>query len=430
MIHSDFCLENSNSEYDRKRLLHEFKRVRKQTISIIDGLTEEDMTVQSMDDASPTKWHLAHTTWFFETFILEKYKNNYKLFNKAFKQLFNSYYNQIGSQHPRPIRGLLTRPNLNQVMNYRSQIDNAISELITNADKQSNYLGLIELGINHEQQHQELIFTDILHLFSKNPLSPAWKQTKTFNDSDVNSNKWIHFPGNTYSIGHSGDSFGFDHEGPKHKVIIPDFKISNTLVTNGQWLEFIENSGYQRPEFWLSDGWDIKTNNGWTCPEYWCQNDNKWMHMTLCGMESIKPNAPVCHVSYYEADAFARWSGNRLPTEVEWEIASQNSHSSNNTLGSEFYKPLPAAYEDNTDIMTQMFGDVWEFTQSSFSPYPGFKAVNGAIGEYNGKFMSNQMVLRGASCVTPDNHSRKTYRNFFYPFQRWQFTGLRLASDL
>ena len=429
MLKSNSSFKNIKITKNKEKLLSDFYKVRQQTIKLIDGLTEEDMCAQSMDDASPTKCHLAHTTWFFETFVLIPNEQKYQIFSKAYKELFNSYYKLVGSQHPRPLRGILTRPTIHDILSYRSYVNDAVEKLILNSKKDLDAYDVIELGINHEQQHQELILTDLLHLFSLNPLKPSWKELKPYPNYKQSSMDFMNIQGDIYEIGHSGKEFCFDHEKPRHKTIIRPFSIGKRLVTNEEWMEFIEDSGYERVEFWLSDGWEIKNNEKWCSPGYWLKIGGEWFSMTLGGVQKINLASPVCHISYYEADAYARWKGKRLPTEAEWEIAAKNSTNDNNTLGNECFRPLPAKTSKKSNVILQTLGDVWEYTQSPFSPYPGFKATSGAIGEYNGKFMNNQMVLRGGSCITPDNHSRLSYRNFFYPFQRWQFTGLRLADD-
>ena len=418
------------SKFDTKSILNIYNNVRAKTVALSDGLNAEDMQAQSMDDASPTKWHFAHTSWFFETFILEPYLDQYEPFEADYKILFNSYYEQIGTKHTRSQRGLLTRPTLSEVFSYRKHIDKWMRIIIEKAGNLPAINSLVELGVNHEEQHQELIITDLLHLFSINPAKPSWKSFKPYDHLGNKNSIWHDYEGGIKKIGHNYKGFSFDHEGPEHEVFIRPFKLSNSLVTNREWLNFIDESGYDRPELWLSDGWSIKIAKKWSAPEYWEEQNTNWSSMTVSGMQPLNLDSPVCHISFYEADAFARWAKKRLPTEAEWEVAASGVEVSGNTLGNGFFRPLPASKQMKADSPSQLYGDVWEFTQSSFSPYPGFKIKKGAIGEYNGKFMSNQVVLRGSSCVTPDGHSRKTYRNFFYPHQRWQFTGLRLAEDL
>lgn len=375
-------------------------------------LTEEDQVVQAMDDASPTKWHLAHTTWFFEAFVLEPHLPGYRRFNDDFHYCFNSYYENAGPRHPRPKRGLLTRPRVSEVRDYRKHVDHGLDGLFSHFSSElpSDLGDLIELGINHEQQHEELILTDILSLFSQSPLRPAYKSdyfTGLNSRIGTGQTDTVRHPGGIRQIGTDGSSFHYDDEGPSHPVLLRPFGISTRLVTNAEWLEFMRAGGYETATLWLSDGWSKVQSAGWNAPGYWEQRDARWYQMTLAGLIDIDPDAPVSHVSYYEADAFARWAGKRLPTEFEWEVAV-------------------GAFTDKFD---DAFGRLWQWTASAYSPYPGYRPVEGAIGEYNGKFMCNQYVLRGSSHATSPGHSRLTYRNFFYPDARWQFTGLRLAED-
>lgn len=408
-------------------------------------LSPEDQTVQSMPDASPAKWHLAHTTWFFETFILGPQVPDYEVFDSRFGYLFNSYYDAVGARHPRPQRGLLTRPSAAQVLAYRAHVDRAMDTFIADADARQWRAAapLVTLGINHEQQHQELLLTDILHLFSLNPVKPAYR-TDALHETRaaaIAALSWIDFAGGVTEIGHDGDGFAFDNEGPRHPVLVAPFRLASRLTTNGEWKRFIAEGGYRRPEFWLSDGWATVQAEGWTAPLYWQEQEDRsgaYLGMTLGGLTPIRDADPVCHVSYYEADAYARWAGKRLPTEMEWEIAAKDVPLSGNLRNSQHLRPCPVMAEPasreagsgENGQLRQMIGDVWEWTQSAYQPYPSFRASPGAVGEYNGKFMCNQFVLRGGSCATPDDHIRITYRNFFYPHQRWQFTGVRLAEDV
>ena len=418
-------------------LYKRFRRTRAESSAIAAPLSAEDQTVQSMPDASPTKWHLAHTTWFFESFLLEPHVSGYRHFDSRYAYLFNSYYESVGPRHPRPRRGLLTRPSAADVGRYRAHVDHAMDDLFaaSRGSHASDRAFILDLGINHEQQHQELMLTDILHAFSCNPLEPAYKPASHAPIPPAHSPRqvrqgWHVYPGGMYEIGHSGDAFAFDNEAPRHRVYLGSFRLAAKLVTNAEWQEFIGDGGYRRPELWLSDGWATAQAEGWQAPLYWTENAGETLTMTLAGRQPIDPAAPVCHVSYYEADAFARWTGKRLPTEAEWEIAARAVPPRGNTLGSGALRPLPYSPEDpSSSGPRQMFGDVWEWTSSPYVPYPGYRAPAGAIGEYNGKFMCNQIVLRGGSCVTPDGHVRASYRNFFYPHQRWQFAGLRLAED-
>lgn len=404
---------------------------RRLSVELTRGLSAEDMTVQAMDDASPTKWHLAHTTWFFETFLLAAHLKGYEPFDDAFNYCFNSYYETLGARQPRPKRGLLSRPSSERISAYRAHVDTALKKLLTGADALRPELQrLVEIGINHEQQHQELMLTDILALFAANPLRPAYRAPRPrAHPAEPEPLRWVEYAGGVWDIGHGGEGFAWDNELPRHKQFVQPFRLANRLVTNAEWLAFIEDGGYQNFALWLSDGWTIVNREGWRAPLYWEEHDGNWVGMSLEGMQPLDPAAPVSHISYYEADAFARWAGHRLPTEFEWEVAAAEVEPTGNTLGSGALRPLPAT-PNRDGRPAQMFGDVWEWTQSAYLPYPGYRPPKGALGEYNAKFMVSQQVLRGASCVTPDGHSRTPYRNFFYPHQRWQFTGLRLASEL
>lgn len=414
---------------DDANLAERYGAVRDQTLALSEGLGPEDMVVQSMEDASPTKWHLAHTTWFFEQFILSDYLPDYSRFDPDFAFLFNSYYVGAGPRHARPRRGLLTRPPIDRVRDYRRRVDAAMQDLLARPETAGNarLTGLVTLGLNHEQQHQELLLTDLLHALSCNPLHPAYRprQPELGMASPAAALDWIAVDGGIHEIGHDGDGFAFDHEGPRHQVLLQPCRIAGRLTTNGEWQAFIADGGYRRPELWLSDGWATAEREGWQAPLYWEGREGAWRSMTLNGLQPIEDAAPVCHISYYEADAYARWAGKRLPSEQEWEVAAQGLAPAGNTVGSGLLRPVPAAGGGRQ----QFFGDCWQWTQSAYAPYPRYRVPEGTVGEYNGKFMANQMVLRGASCVTPDGHSRASYRNFFYPHQRWQFMGLRLAED-
>jgi ergothioneine biosynthesis protein EgtB len=399
-------------------------------------LSPEDMTVQAMDDASPTKWHLAHTTWFFETFILTKHLPGYRIFDDTFNYCFNSYYESQGARQPRPQRGLLTRPPIDRVMAYRAHVDDGLRALFAKGIA-PEVARLIEIGINHEQQHQELLLTDILALLAANPLRPAYRSRRPHPvQPEPAAPGWIDFPGGINAVGHdastAGAGFAWDNEAPRHDALIHPFRLADRLVTNGEWLQFMADGGYATAEHSLADGWATVTREGWQAPLYWEQRDGEWLAMSLEGLHPVERAAPVCHVSYYEADAFARWAGKRLPTEFEWEAAAQRlatedgfdaDASATGTL-----RPLPAG--PATGKLRQMYGQVWQWTQSAYLPYPGYRPPVGALGEYNGKFMVSQQVLRGGSCATPAGHTRATYRNFFYPHQRWQFMGLRLAAEI
>ncbi len=402
----------------RGSLAERFPAVRAQTEAIAAPLSPEDQQVQSMDDVSPTKWHLAHVTWFFETFLLRPNVPGYAEFHPDFNYLFNSYYEGVGPRHARPKRGLLTRPALDDVIAYRAHVDAAMSDMIDGiSDDGGGGVALIELGLHHEQQHQELALMDIKHVLSCNPMDVAYRRKEPVSLRTTHPLEWFEVPGGTYSIGHDGEGFAFDNEGPAHDVLVGDYRIASRPVTNEEFAEFVQDGGYRRPEFWHADGWATANAEGWEAPLYWRRaDDDSWNEFTFAGVCPLYDDAPVCHVSFYEAAAFAAWAGKRLPIEAEWEIAAQRFG-----VGD---APDAAA----GDGPAQMMGDVWEWTESAYSPYPGFEAAPGAVGEYNGKFMINQMVLRGASCGTPPGHARVTYRNFFYPHQRWAFSGFRLAE--
>lgn len=395
-------------------------------------LSDEDQVVQAMDDASPTKWHLAHTTWFYESFILKPTMPDYRQFSDDFEYCFNSYYESKGDRHPRGRRGLLTRPSAAQVRDYRVHVDEALGRLFAEGfvgDEPDPLAALIELGINHEQQHQELLLTDILSLFAAQPLRPAYRQPHPKPDvpAEAIDLEFIEFAGGIDAVGYGGRGFSFDNEGPRHDALLYPYRLANRCVTNGEWLEFMKAGGYGDPLLWLADGWATVKAQGWNAPLYWEERDGVWHQMTLEGLLPVDLAAPVTHVSFYEANAFAAWAGKRLPTEFEWEVAAAGYPSSGNDLATGALRPRPAS--ESKGRLAQLFGDVWEWTSSAYLPYPGYRPAPGAVGEYNGKFMVSQNVLRGGSCATPPGHIRASYRNFFYPHQRWQFTGLRLAED-
>lgn len=407
-----------------------FLRVRKATEALAAPLSEEDCALQSMPDASPVKWHLAHTTWFFETFVLDIFEPHFKAFDPAFRVLFNSYYNAVGEKHPRPERGLISRPDLGTVRAYREVTTWAIDQFLENATPNAEALALIELGCHHEEQHQELILTDLKHLLSRNPLKPPYQKRWPLTTIETREMHWIQYEGNLVEIGHDGNGFAFDNEFPRHKVWLEPFELASHPVTHGEFARFVEAGGYRKPELWLALGWDWVQANRVEAPMYWQRKGASWQTFTLHGMIDIDANTPVCHVNYFEADAYARWVGARLPTEAEWEHAAQNADLHGNLLESNALHPLALTEEVATGKPAQLFGDIWEWTASAYLPYPGFKTAPGAVGEYNGKFMCNQFVLRGGSCVTPSAHIRASYRNFFPPDARWQFSGLRLARDI
>ncbi|MFG0330128.1 MAG: ergothioneine biosynthesis protein EgtB [Phycisphaerales bacterium] len=409
------------------------KQVRDFSMKIAEPLHTEDLVVQSMPDASPTKWHLAHTTWFFETFVLKQADANFKSPNDAFEYLFNSYYNAVGEQFPRPQRGLLSRPTVDEVFEYRRAIDERLLEFIANADEAQrlNFDPIIEIGLHHEQQHQELMLTDLKHMLSINPLRPVYLRRRSEHDSPKSasptSQTWVEFEPGMHEIGHAGDGFSYDNESPRHRVFLERFSIATRLVTAGEFLDFMNDGGYERPDHWLSEGWATVKEQGWRAPLYWSEVDGEWMQFTLSGLRPVDPLEPVTHVSLFEADAYARWAGHRLPTEFEWEVASTGaSIDEGHFVESERFHPAPDR-GDSKSTFRQMFGDAWEWTGSQYTAYPGYAPQPGALGEYNGKFMCNQFVLRGGSCATSRTHIRPTYRNFFPPHARWQFTGIRLA---
>jgi ergothioneine biosynthesis protein EgtB len=402
--------------------------VREATEAVCDPLETEDYCVQSMPDVSPTKWHLAHTSWFFETFILEQAEPDFRPFHPGYRVLFNSYYNAVGPQHLRPQRGLLSRPTVQEIFHYRAQVDERIQAVLDQRRLSESQQELLLLGLHHEQQHQELMLMDIKHVFSQNPLRPAYRPSGPHSTSSRGSDwSWLEFQGGVRQVGHQGTGFAFDNEGPRHDVLLQPFRLQSRLVTNGEFIEFIEDGGYERPELWLSDGWATLQREGLRSPLYWEQIDGGWKLLTLGGMREVKPHAPVCHVSYFEADAFARWQGARLPTEQEWETAAEGLPIEGNFVEGRALHPL--SVEGSPEQLRQMFGDAWEWTASPYVAYPGFEAPQGAVGEYNGKFMHNQIVLRGGSCVTPQSHVRASYRNFFPAHSRWMFSGFRLARD-
>ncbi len=385
------------------------RAVRARSVALASPLTVEDCCVQSMPDASPTKWHLGHTTWFFETFVLERWEPDFKPFDQRFRVLFNSYYNAIGDKHPRPQRGLLTRPGLDVVLAYRANVDMRLQALLETPVADAELSGLVELGVQHEQQHQELLITDIKHLFSRNPLAPAYGDERRA-AATTPEFAWQAFAGGITEIGHSGKGFCFDNETPRHPVFLQPFQLASRLVTNGEYAAFLAAGGYTDPQFWLAEGWDWHLTAGRSHPLYWRRNATGWQEFTLGGVVALNSDLPVMHISFYEADAYARWAGARLPTEAEWEQAA-------------------TCVLVTGEGSRQLFGEVWQWTSSSYAPYPGFRAGTGAVGEYNGKFMVNQYVLRGGSCATPIGHSRPTYRNFFPAAACWQFSGIRLARD-
>lgn len=420
--------EETGFRFSRDELISKFRDVRSFTEEITDPLEIEDYVVQVTENASPAKWHLAHTTWFFETFLLEKELEDYDPIHPQYSYLFNSYYLQTGVPHCRARRGNISRPTVKQVFEYRKSINEHVEKLITNAsDGQYKKWGpIIEIGIHHEQQHQELLMTDLKYMFSQNPLDIAYKKIERPRVESIPELSWSSFSEGVYEVGHKGDEFGYDNEFPRHKTYIHDFELATRLVTNGEFVEFIESGAYQEPKWWLDEGFSTVRDEGWKAPLYWQKKNGKWQHFTLSGMQKIDMNEPVTHVSYFEADAFARWKRYRLPTEQEWEVAAEGKQIEGNFADASHLQPI--ALQNAEPGLQQMFGEVWQWTQSSYAPYPGYKPLPGALGEYNGKFMCNQYVLRGGSCATSKSHFRKTYRNFFHANERWQFTGIRLAK--
>lgn len=408
----------------KEKCISAFANIRHQTHQLCHPLVKEDYVIQSIEDVSPPKWHLAHTTWFFETFLLIPYFPNYQPFDSSFHYLFNSYYQQIGHPFPRARRGLLARPTVERVYHYRQYVDEHMLALFEKYPAFDEYKTKLVLGMQHEQQHQELLLMDIKHNFSIDPTFPVYQTHEQTSPAIHTSAAFIAVSGGTIEIGYHGHEFCFDNELPRHACIIEPYEIAAQLVTNGEYAEFIAAGGYDHPEWWLADGWDMIKKQHWRAPLYWYHDGSDWKIFTLHGLQKLAPHEPVAHISFYEADAYARWRQCRLPTEAEWEHYAAQHSITGNFLESEYYHPQPAR------AAVQMYGDLWQWTASAYLPYPGFKPLNGALGEYNGKFMSNQMVLRGGSCVTPQHHLRTSYRNFFQPEKRWQFSGIRLARDI
>jgi ergothioneine biosynthesis protein EgtB len=421
--------ETARTRNDGAALREAYIHVRRETERLAAPLSPEDQMVQSMDDASPTKWHLAHTTWFFESLILRRWLATYQPISERYDYLFNSYYESLGPRHPRSARGLLTRPSVDEVLAYRHHVDNGIEKLLDNVPSgtQPELVALLTLGLNHEQQHQELILTDIKHALSCNPLLPPYVPARPAAIEPLAPLDWVAFEGGTFEVGHGRDGFAFDNEMPRHEVVLRPFRLGSRLITCGEYASFVADGGYSRPELWLSDGWSMVNREGWRSPLYWEHDAESAGIFTLHGPAPFNADEPVAHVSFFEAAAYASWAGRRLPTEFEWEHAAARADRAGNFLDDGYFHPRPVPTHDGT--LKQMFGDAWEWTRSSYDPYPGYRPFDGALSEYNGKFMIGQIVLRGGSCATPRDHIRPTYRNFFPPAARWQFSGIRLAED-
>jgi ergothioneine biosynthesis protein EgtB len=407
-----------------------YRTIRRLTETLCEPLAAEDYVVQSMPDASPVKWHLAHTTWFFETFLLAPYLRGYQPFHPQFRYLFNSYYQGVGPRWPRSQRGLLSRPTVVEVFGYRAYVDKHVVRLLRGAgtEARGEITTTVLLGLHHEQQHQELVLTDLKHAWAANPLHPVYREALS-EEGTPPRHGWLAFPAGLAWIGHHGSGFAFDNESPRHRIWLNGFRLASRLVTNAEYLACVRDGGYDRPELWLSDGWASRQAQGWEAPLYWTAQGGEWSMTTLAGPRRIRPDEPVCHVSYYEADAFARWSGARLPTEAEWETAASGVPLGGHFLEGGHLHPAVSSAADDPGPLYQLHGDVWQWTASPYAGYPGYRPPTGALGEYNGKFMCNQFVLRGASCATPRSHARRTYRNFFPPDARWQFSGIRLAKE-
>ena len=439
--HAEAPRPSGDLESRRGRLIEKYRKVRDFSARLCRNLEPEDYVVQSMPDVSPTKWHLAHTSWFFETFVVKVWLPRYRSEVPQYAYLFNSYYNAAGDLHRRDLRGLISRPTVLETYRFRESIDDCVAKLLEEADEAllAEIEPVLTLGLHHEQQHQELLITDIKHVFAQNPLYPVFRDTAAKPETTrITPQHFVEFEEAIVSIGHDGAGFSYDNECPRHRALVPAFSLSNRLITNGEYLAFMEAGGYTRPEFWLSLGWTTVNEQRWQAPLYWVQRDGAWWNFTLSGFRPVNDAEPVTHISYFEADAYANWDGARLPTEFEWEHAAAGLPIEGNFVDGERFHPAPAAINgddspssrNGAKTLLQMFGDVWEWTRSAYLPYPGYRAVAGALGEYNGKFMCNQMVLRGGSCATSRDHIRPTYRNFFQPEKRWQFTGIRLARDL
>lgn len=416
-----------DSRLSKDQLLEAFRKVREFTNYLVDPLEIEDFVIQPMESASPAKWHLAHTSWFFETFVLGKFQPGFESLHPQYAYFFNSYYLQTGVPFTRARRGMLSRPTVKEVFEYRAYVNEQLARFIENCSEETwnEVAPVIEIGNHHEQQHQELILTDLKFLLAQNPLLPVYRDRVIAESPAPQEINWIQFDEGMVKVGNKGKEFTYDNEHPRHRTFVQNYELSDRLITNKEFLEFINEGGYEHSEFWLDEGWSTKNREGWNAPLYWFRRDSKWMNFTLSGARNIDENEPVTHISYYEADAFARWKGVRLPTEQEWEHACGKREREGNFVDNDYFHPVPL--QNNPPGLKQMYGDTWEWTMSSYSPYPNYKPLPGALGEYNGKFMANQYVLRGGSCATSKSHIRRTYRNFFHADARWQFSGIRLA---
>ncbi len=425
-------LSKSDKRHSPETLINRFNTIRNFSNYLVEPLETEDFVVQAMENTSPAKWHLAHVSWFYETFVLEKAINDYESLHPQYSYIFNSYYLQTGEPHTRSKRGLLSRPTVREVFEYRDYVNKEIISFLEDAGEEEldEFGPVIEIGNHHEQQHQELLLTDLKYMFAQNPLYPGYRDLDLTAGQSPGVLNWYQFDEGIYEIGSDGREYTYDNEQPRHRRFLESFELGDRLITNGEYIQFMEDGGYERSELWLDDGWSIVNKRNWNSPLYWMQKDNEWYYYTLGGFRKVNPHEPVTHVSYYEADAFARWAGARLPGEAEWEVAAGDQPGEGNFVEKKYFHPQPLRKNQNGLKLKQMFGDVWEWTKSSYEPYPGYKPLPGALGEYNGKFMVSQYVLRGGSCATSETHIRKTYRNFFYPDARWQFNGIRLARTV
>lgn len=424
------ALEKSADRHSKEQLKKRFNAIRNFSITLAEPLEKEDFVIQAIENTSPTKWHLAHVSWFYETFVLEQAFPDYESLHPQYSYIFNSYYLQTGEPHSRSKRGLLSRPSVDEVLEYRKYVNAQVLNFVEDAtqEQMAEFGPVIEIGNHHEQQHQELMVTDFKYMFAQNPLYPKYKELDHPRGQQPDSLNWIPFDEGIYEIGNSGDEYTYDNEHPRHRKFLESFEIADRLITNGEFLKFMSDGGYERSPLWLDDGWATVNERNWDSPLYWCKRDDGWYHYALGGLRKVNLHEPVTHLSYYEADAFARWAGARLPREAEWEVAAGDRPYDGNFVEEELFHPRPL--QENSGGLKQMYGDVWEWTMSTYEPYPGYKPLPGALGEYNGKFMCSQYVLRGGSCATSETHIRNTYRNFFYPDARWQFNGLRLARNI